>query len=359
MAGLPPTSMQYSVLGRSGLVVSRLSLGSWVTFKSQVDIDLAYSIMKAAYGHGVNFFDNAEGYAAGDSEHIMGAAVKQGIDKGDWLRSDLVLSTKIYFGVKPGHNARGLSRKHIVEGMQASLKRLDMDYVDIVFCHRPDPVTPIEETVRAMNHIIERGWAFYWGTSEWSAQQITEACRIADKLNLMQPIAEQPEYNLFARQKVEIDYAPLYKAFGMGTTIWSPLASGILTGKYSGKKIPEGSRLALADYAWLQKSKFGPDNVWQLEAADALAPIAQQIGCTLGQLAIAWCLRNEHVSTVITGATSVEQVHENMKAVEFVERITDDIAEEIEEIVKTKPTPSRVELQVAALRNTAALHGLK
>ncbi|EGD80024.1 voltage-gated potassium channel subunit beta-1 [Salpingoeca rosetta] len=341
--------MPYTTLGRSGLRVSRLSYGAWVTFGNQIQVDEAYELMKLAYANGVNFFDNAEVYSSGKAEEVMGAAIKRGVENGDWERSDLVVTTKIFFGVKNGPNARGLSRKHIVEGTVASLKRLQLDYVDVVFCHRPDLVTPIEETVRAMNHVLDRGMAFYWGTSEWSAQEITEAHRVADKLGLVGPICDQPQYNMFERQRVEMEYLPLYSQFGTGLTTWSPLASGVLTGKYSGKKIPEGSRLSLKSYEFIKNSKFGNSD-WQITRTDELKPIADELGCSLAQLAVAWCLKNEHVSTVLLGATKVHQLTENLAALEVLEKLTPDVLARIEGVLQTKPEMHGIHQQVTRMR---------
>eukprot|EP00124_Ichthyophonus_hoferi_P000788 Ihof_evm15s32 gene=Ihof_evmTU15s32 len=289
--------MQYRRLGNSGLLVSELSFGSWVTFSTQLDAKVAYDIMKVAYDHGINYFDNAENYALGESELVMGEALKIGFENKTWEREDLVLSTKVFFGTKKGPNRQGLSRKHIVEGVKNACKRMQIDYVDLVFCHRPDHITPIEETVRAMHHVIETGMAFYWGTSEWSAQQISEAIHHADRLGLHRPIMDQSQYNMFTRDIVEREYLPLYDDYRYGLTIWSPLASGVLTGKYSGANIPEGSRLSLPSYDWL-KEVIMTKNAWWIGKADLLKPIAEDLKCTMAQLALAWCLRNKNVSTV-------------------------------------------------------------
>jgi len=340
--------MQYRLLGKSGLKVSVISFGSWVTFKAQVDTMSAYDLMRESFKAGVNFFDNAEGYEAGHSEIIMGEAIQEGIKNGDWSREDLVISTKIFFGYKQGVNNKGLSRKHIIEGMKNSLKRMNLEYVDLVFCHRPDPITPMEEVVRAMNFVLDQGWAFYWGTSEWSATQITEACLIADRLGLIRPLMDQPEYNMFKRDRIEIEYLPLYENYGLGTTIWSPLASGILTGKYSGGNVPEGSRFSLPSYQWLKDRKFS--KMHEIELADKLKPVAESIGCTLAQLAIAWCIKNPHVSTVITGATSLKQLNENIAALEFVEKLTPEVIEKIESILQNKPEYDSITKQVKGIR---------
>ena len=323
--------MEYRFLGKSGMKVSSLSFGAWVTFGDQMDVDAALETMTAAYDAGCNFFDNAEAYAQGQAEVIMGEAFR----KAGWSRSDLVISTKIFWGGK-GPNDRGLSRKHIVEGTNKALQRLQTDYVDLVFCHRPDVHTPIEETVRAMDHVIRQGKALYWGTSEWSAAQIRRAYDIARREHLTPPTMEQPQYNMLCRDRVESEYAPLYDEIGLGTTIWSPLASGILTGKYN-DGVPEGSRLSLPNYQWLRPIIEGDEGQRKIDVARRLEPVAADLDCTLAQLAIAWCLANDDVSTVITGASRVEQVHENMKALDVAERLTPDVLERIEEILDNRP----------------------
>lgn len=323
--------MEYRYLGKSGLKVSALSFGSWVTFGNQMDLELATSCMEAAFEAGVNFFDNAEVYANGRAEEIMGEVIKR---KG-WKRSDLVISTKIFWG-GPGPNDRGLSRKHILEGAEASLKRLQLDYVDLIFCHRPDLHTPIEETVRAMNHLIQQGKALYWGTSEWSAEQIREAAAIARAEHLIPPTMEQPEYNMFHRERVEKEYLPLYRDLGLGTTVWSPLASGILTGKYN-QCIPTGSRMALENFAWLRSRLESAEGQQRLIKVQKLMPIAQELGISMARLALAWCLKNPHVSTVITGASRPEQVHENMQALEDVRLLSAEVMERIESILQNRP----------------------
>ncbi len=325
--------MEYRLLGRSGLRVSALSLGAWVTYGGQVGEDAAFECMTAAYEAGVNFFDNAEAYANGNAEIVMGNVIK----KAGWKRSDLVISTKIFWG-GDGPNDTGLSRKHLIEGVNASLKRLQMDYVDLIFCHRPDPYTPIEETVWTMNLIIQQGKAFYWGTSEWSAQEITEAYGIARREHLIPPLMEQPEYNMFQRERVEKEYARLYREFGLGTTIWSPLASGLLTGKYN-QGIPEGTRVTLKGYEWLRSDFESEEGRQKIEKVKRLTHIANELGCSMAQLALAWCLKNPNVSTVITGASRKEQVVENMKALEVVPLLTDAVMEQIEEILQNRPAP--------------------
>jgi voltage-dependent potassium channel beta subunit len=325
--------MQYRYLGLSGLQVSALSFGAWVTFGTQMDEDVAYECMKAAYEADVNFFDNAEVYAQGQAETIMGNVLK----KAGWKRSDLVISTKIFWG-GGGPNDRGLSRKHIIEGIEAALARLQLDYVDLVFCHRPDIHTPIEETVRAMNYLLNQGKAFYWGTSEWSIEQIMQAYHIARREHLIPPTMEQPQYNMFHRKRLEKEYAPAYAEFGLGTTIWSPLASGMLTGKYN-EGIPKDSRMDLEGYEWLRKRVESEEGKQQIEKVRQLMPIADELGCTMAQMALAWCLKNPNVSTVITGASKPEQVVENMKALDVVDKLTPEVMERIEGILDNKPEP--------------------
>ncbi|WP_428235155.1 potassium channel beta subunit family protein [Gracilimonas sp.] len=324
--------MEYRFLGRSGLKVSALSFGSWVTFGEQVDTDLAYNQMKTAYDAGVNFFDNAEAYEMGKSETIMGQVIK----KAEWKRSDLVLSTKIFWGGE-GENDQGLSFKHIKEGTEASLRRLQTDYVDLIFCHRPDKFTPVEETVWAMNQMINEGKALYWGTSEWSADQIRKAYDFARENHLRPPLMEQPEYNMFKRDKVEKEFSALYEDIGLGTTIWSPLASGLLTGKYN-DGIPEGSRLDLEKYSWLRKKLLeSEEGKAKLRKVANLAAVSDEIGVPMPQLALAWCLNNENVSTVITGASTVEQVEQNMKTMDILDKVDEGVMSKIEEILDNKP----------------------
>ncbi|CAM3219613.1 potassium channel beta subunit family protein [Rhodothermus bifroesti] len=325
--------MEYRHLGRSGLKVSALSYGAWVTFGDQIDEGLAEACMHAAYEAGVNFFDNAEAYAGGKAEIMMGNILK----RSGWKRSDLVISTKIFWGGK-GPNDVGLSRKHIIEGTKAALERLQLDYVDLIFCHRPDPETPIEETVWAMNYVLDQGWALYWGTSEWSAEQLRYAYEFARREHLIPPTMEQPQYNMFHRARVEREYVPLYRDYGLGLTTWSPLASGILTGKYN-DGIPAGSRMALPGYEWLRKRLESEEGKQQREKVRQLMPIAEALGCTMAQLAIAWCLKNPNVSTVITGASRPEQVQQNMQALEVAARLTPDVLERIETILANKPEP--------------------
>lgn len=319
--------MEYRHLGSSGLQVSALSFGAWVTFGQQYGDDMAYECMTAAYDAGVNFFDNAEAYAAGKAEEVMGNVIR----RAGWRRSDLVVSTKIFWG-GDGPNQTGLSRKHLIEGTNASLARLQMDYVDLLFCHRPDSDTPIEETVRAMNFLLDQGKAFYWGTSEWSAESIQHAYDIARREHLTPPTMEQPQYNMLHRERVEVEYAPLYESVGLGTTIWSPLASGLLTGKYN-DGMPEGTRVSMPGYEWLRKMFESPQGRADIAKARELAPIAAELGCTQSQLAIAWCLKNPHVSTVITGASRAEQVVENMKSLDVVNKLTPEVMQRIEGIL--------------------------
>jgi len=317
--------MEYRSLGRTGIKVSELSLGSWVTFKNQVDVDGAAEIMTAAYDLGVNFFDNAEAYADGKSEEVMGAALK----KLGWHRESYLVTTKLYWGLRDGVNEKNtLNRKRLIEGINGSLKRFDLEYVDILYCHRADKNTPIEETVWAMHNIIEWGKAMYWGTSEWNAAEIVEAIAIAEKHHLHKPVVEQPVYNLFERHRFSGEYARFYKDYGYGSTTWSPLASGLLSGKYS-NGIPKDSRAATSNMSWLNESVTDKENLAKVQA---LATIAKELNCTLAQLSLAWCLKNPLISSVITGASRVEQVYENMKAGEVAPKLTPEILERIDRI---------------------------
>ena len=325
--------MEYRHLGRSGIKVSVLSLGSWVTFHNQVDVNAAVESMAAAYDAGVNFFDNAEGYAHGKSEEVMGTAIK----KLGWRRGSYLISTKFYWGLDGGVNEKNsLNRKRLIEAMNGSLVRLGLDYVDLVYCHRPDPTTPIEETVWAMHNLIEWGKAMYWGTSEWSAAEIVAAIEIAERHHLHKPVMEQPQYNLLARRRVEVEYARLFTDYGYGATTWSPLASGLLTGKYN-NGIPADSRGAVKGFEWL-KDQLTDETA--LAKVRALQPIADELGVTLPQLALAWCVKNPHVSSVITGASRVGQVRENMKAVDVVAKLTPEIMARIDAIA---PVAEQVE----------------
>ena len=321
--------MEYRHLGRSGLKISALSFGSWVTFGIQMDEEPARECMAAAYDAGVNFFDNAEVYARGQSESVMGEVLK----KMGWRRSSYLVSTKFFWGLNDGPNERNtLNRKYLLDAIDGSLRRLQLDYIDLVFCHRPDPETPIEETVWAMHDIVSRGKALYWGTSEWSAAEIMEAWQIADKHHLHKPVMEQPQYNMLHRDRVEKEYARLYQDIGLGTTIWSPLSSGLLTGKYV-NGIPDNSRANLKGYEWLRPRLT---NQAQLDMVRQLLPVAADLGITLAQLALAWCLKNPNVSTVITGASRVDQVRENMKALDALEKLTPEVMEQIEKILIKK-----------------------
>ncbi|OWZ07072.1 Voltage-gated potassium channel subunit beta [Phytophthora megakarya] len=338
MAATPTSKMSYRFLGNSGLLVSKLSLGSWMGREDKHTVDAWYDMMATAFKHGVNFFDNAESYGMGQAEEIMGGAIQKGIDNGIWTREDLVITTKLFNGYKGvmecGPNDQGLGRKHIVEGTKASLERLQLDYVDVIYCHRQDPHTPIEETVRAMNFVIQQGKAFYWGTSEWLAKDIVEACQIADRLGLVRPIVEQSQYNIFVRNKVEYEYLDLYKKYKLGLTTWSPLAYGTLTGKYSGGS-PEGSRFTTGHY------KSGPlaeGFEERVAMADQLKPIAESLGCSLAQMSIAWAAANENVSTVMVGASRPSQLEDNLKAVEFVSKITPEVKAKIDAVVNFVPT---------------------
>lgn len=312
--------MKYKNLGRSGLKVSELSLGSWITFGNALNAASVKSCMHRAFELGVNFFDNAEVYAKGEAEILMGEALR------GFRREDLVISTKIFWGGN-GPNDTGLSWKHLVEGTRNSLRRLKLGYVDLLFCHRPDPSTPIEETVRAMDYIIKSGYAFYWGTSEWSAEQITAAYETCERLGCVPPTMEQPQYNMFVRDRVEKEYAPVIRKYGLGLTTWSPLASGILSGKYN-NGVPKGSRLDQNE--WLRQ-ELTPSNIARTKK---LADIAASLDCSLAQLAIAWCLKNPSVNTVITGASTVQQIEENMKAVAVKDRITEAVKKDIEKILQ-------------------------
>jgi len=318
--------MEYRHLGKAGIRVSALSLGSWVTFHHQVDVGHAVEMMKTAYDAGVNFFDNAQAYAKGMSEEVMGAALK----KLGWRRSSFLISSKYFWGIHDGINEEDtLNRKFLLESIDGSLQRLQLDHLDLIFCHRPDPETPIEETVWAMHNIIESGKAFYWGTSEWSAMEIVQAIEIAERHHLHKPVMEQPEYNLLHRERFEVEYARLFKDYGYGSTTWSPLASGFLTGKYS-QGIPEGTRAAMCKYDFLVERIRDEEKVAKVQR---LGKVADDLGVTLAQLSIAWLLRNRNVSTVITGASRVEQVRENMKAMDVVEKLTPDVMDAIDKAV--------------------------
>ena len=320
--------MQYRRLGSSGLKLGVLSLGSWVTYHNQVDVDAAKEMLAAAMDAGVNFFDNAEVYAGGQSEVVMGRALKAL----GWPRLNYVVSTKFFWGLDRSGDAVNrkdtLNRKYLMQAIDGSLRRLGLDFVDLAYCHRPDPHTPIEETVRAMSDMITQGKALYWGTSEWSADEVRAAWNLAERHHLHKPVMEQPQYHLFHRRRVEQEYARLYEDIGLGLTTWSPLASGLLTGKYKGG-VPAGSRGALENMSFLVKSLTDPA---KNEAVARLEGIAAELGCTVAQLAIAWCARNPRVSTVITGASRIEQLRSNLGALEVLPKLTQDVIERIDEV---------------------------
>ena len=322
--------MEYRRLGKSGLQVSALSLGSWLTFGKQIGDDVAEKLMHIAYDAGVNFFDNAEIYARGESERVMGKILK----KTNWDRTSYVVSSKVFFGdgrKKP--NQTGLNRKHIVEACEDALKRLQVDYLDLFFCHRPDKNTPIEETVWAMNHLIQQGKILYWGTSEWSAQEIMEAHMVAKDLRLIGPTMEQPQYNMLHRQKMEVDFSQIFKNVGLGTTIWSPLASGILTDKYI-NGFPEGTRLGMDGLEWLKDSTYTEE---RLQKVKDLNGLAAKLGTSMAKMAIAWCLKNPNVSTVILGASKPHHLEETLTSFEILPLLTKDVMEEVENILGNKP----------------------
>ena len=322
--------MEYRRLGKSGLQVSAFSFGSWVTFAKQVDIAPAKALMQAAYDAGINFYDNAEGYEQGKSELVMG----QAIEELGWSRDSYIVSSKVFWG-GPKPTQRGLSAKHVTDAAHAALKRLRVDYLDLYFCHRPDTDTPIEETVRAMHNLILQGKVLYWGTSEWSAQQITAAHLVARRDGLTPPTMEQPQYNLFERQKVEADYLPVYD-MGLGTTIWSPLASGLLTGKYN-EGIPQDSRANLPGYEWIRDRLTSADGREKLEKVKALAQLAGRVGLPVHHMALLWCLQNPHVSTVILGASRLDQLTDNLAALDAGHLMTPEVMAGIEAIVANKP----------------------
>lgn len=324
--------MEYRIMGKTGLQLSVLSYGSWVTFAKQIDDGISDRLMGIAYDNGINFFDNAEVYSRGESEKMMGRVLKTK----NWDRTSYTVSSKAFFGWrgeanKP--NQTGLSRKHLTEACHEALGRLQVDYLDLFYCHRPDKKTPIEEVVRTMNTLIEQGKILYWGTSEWSAAEIMEAHMIARELRLIGPQVEQPEYNLFKRQKMEVDYYTIFKNVGMGTTIWSPLASGLLTGKYN-DGVPEGSRLALEGFEWLKDRTLSDEKIGRVRN---LGNLAKELGTSLATLSIAWCIRNNNVTTAILGATKEEQLLENLKALDVLPKLTDEVMTKIDEIMGTKP----------------------
>ncbi|KAF2958934.1 alcohol dehydrogenase [Thermotoga sp. Ku-13t] len=317
--------MEYRKVGKWGLKISELSLGSWITFGNQLDFESAKTLVKRAFDAGINFFDTAEAYASGIAESMLGEIFKS------FRRSDLVVSTKIFWGGN-GPNDRGLSRKHLLEGTWASLKRLQMDYVDILYCHRPDPEVPMEEIVWTMDQILRSGLALYWGTSEWSAEQIESAHETAKRLNCIPPIVEQPQYNLLVRERVEREYAPLYEKYGMGLTTFSPLASGLLSGKYL-EGIPSDSRLGKYEFLRKRFEETGLLSEKTFSKLLKLRDLAKELGCTLAQISIAWILKNKNVSSVILGVSKLEQFEENIKAIEVKEKLTDDVMKQIETIL--------------------------
>lgn len=322
--------MEYNNAGKSGLKISEFSLGSWVTFGSQIEDNTSEKLMQIAYDAGVNFFDNAEVYAFGKSEEVMGRNLK----KLNWSRDSYMVSSKVFFG-SGGKlpSQRGLHRKHVVEACHDALKRLQVEYLDIYFCHRPDKETPIEETVWTMHNLIQQGKILYWGTSEWSAQEIMEAHLFAEKNHLIGPVIEQPQYNMFHRNKVEVEYSQVYKGVGLGTTIWSPLASGVLTGKYNDGFV-EGTRLSRKDLEWIKEANYTEENI---EKVRKLTELASDIGISMAQLALLWCNKNPKVSTVLLGATKTSQLEENLKALDHKEKMTSEIMEKIEDILDNTP----------------------
>ena len=321
--------MQYRKLGNTGIQISALSLGSWITFGKQIEDNISEKLMSVAYDAGINFFDNAEIYARGQSEIVMGKALKNL----NWPRSSYMVSSKVFFGYETDKpNQRGLSRKHVMEGCEAALKRLQVDYIDLFFCHRPDKNTPILETVQAMNTLIQQGKILYWGTSEWSAQEILQAHLEAARHQLIGPVMEQPQYNLFERKKMEDDYIHLFKYEGMGTTIWSPLSSGLLTGKYLGEA--GSTRLSMQGMEWLQERNITPARI---EKVKALKNISDSIDVSLSLFSLAWCLKNQNVSTAILGASKVSQLEENLKSLDVVEKLTDEIMLQVDAVMQNKP----------------------
>lgn len=322
--------MKYNNLGKSGLKVSRLSLGSWLTFGKLIEDKVSEKLMHYAYDQGINFFDNAEIYARGKSELVMGKILK----KSAWSRDSYIVSSKVFFGTGgQWPTQKGLNRKHVFEACHQALKRLQVDYLDLYFCHRPDKSTPIEETVWAMHQLIMQGKILYWGTSEWSAQEIMEAHMFAKQNHLIGPVMEQPEYNMFARRKVEVEFAQLYKNVGLGTTIWSPLASGILTDKYL-NKFPKGTRLGVEGLEWLKEKNLTED---KLAKISLLNELSNDLGMTLPVMSIGWCLKNENVSTVILGASKMSQLKENMKSIDALNKLDEKAIKQIEEILQNQP----------------------
>ena len=322
--------MEYNNLGKSGLQISRLSLGSWLTFGKQIGDDVAEKLMDIAYENGINFFDNAEIYARGQSEIVMGSILK----KKNWSRDTYIVSSKVFFGTGGQlPTQKGLSRKHIMEGCNQALKRFQLDYLDLFLCHRPDKQTPIEETVWSMHQLVMQGKILYWGTSEWSAQEIMEAHMFAKQNHLIGPIVEQPEYNMFCRDKIEVEFSQMYKTVGLGTTVWSPLASGILSGKYN-DSFPADTRLGMEGLDWLKDKNFTAERI---EKVKKLTQLAKDLDLNLPVMSLAWCLKNPHVSTVILGASKEQQLVENLKAIEAKEMLTDEVMEKIDSILQNSP----------------------
>lgn len=322
--------MEYNNLGKSGLKVSRLSLGSWLTFGKLIEDEVSEKLMHYAYDQGINFFDNAEIYARGKSELVMGKILK----KSAWSRDSYIVSSKVFFGTGgQWPTQKGLNRKHVFEACHQALKRLQVDYLDLYFCHRPDKSTPIEETVWAMHQLIMQGKILYWGTSEWSAQEIMEAHMFAKQNHLIGPVMEQPEYNMFARRKVEVEFTQLYKTVGLGTTIWSPLASGILTDKYL-NKFPKGTRLGVEGLEWLKEKNLTEE---KLAKISLLNELSNDLGMSLPVMSIGWCLKNENVSTVILGASKMSQLKENMKSIDALNKLNEKAVKQIEEILQNQP----------------------
>lgn len=328
--------MEYRRLGSSGLQVSVLSYGAWVSFSNQLGVDAAKEIMTTCYDAGMNFFDNAEVYAKGEAETIMGEVLKQT----GWRRDSYLVSSKVFGGAvdNPSPIQRGLSRKHIIDACHQAMERLNVDYLDLYFCHRPDPEVPIEETVRAMSDLIAQGKVLYWGTSEWSAQEIMQAYSVARQYNLVPPTMEQPQYNMLTRERFEIEYGRLYDEIGLGTTIWSPLASGILTGKYN-NGVPDDSRMALESYSWLRDRLMSDEGQAAVAKVRELTTIAEEMGASMAQLALAWAIKNPNVSTAITGATKLHQIKDNLGAIDIARQLTDDVMEKIEGVLDNKPEP--------------------
>lgn len=325
--------MEYRSLGKTGLQLSAFSFGSWVTFGTQLDVDQASELMKTAYDAGVNFFDNAEVYAQGAAEVMMGRV----FERMQWPRDSYCVSSKVMFGSaeKPLPTQRGLSRKHVIEACDQAIARMKVDYLDLYLCHRPDPQVPVEETVRAMDILIKQGKVLYWGTSMWSPQQILEACLVAERYNLTPPALEQPQYNMFWREQIEKEYLPLYDSVGIGTTVWSPLATGVLTGKYN-DGIPEDGRLNIKEFAFLKERWLG-EGKGVIDRVRILTKMAEEMGTTMTKLALAWCLKNPNVSTVILGATKPRQLSENLAALDTVPLLTADVMADIEKVLNNKP----------------------